>query len=242
MNSRKLGFFFLALGIFGAGATTLAESNGFRSNFTSIDTNRWYVSNGWANGGHQSCEWRADAISIKDDKLVFTVSDKGGKVRPIGCAEMHSHDRLGTGMYEARLRTAAGSGLNTAFFSYIGPSDHEPWDEIDFEFLGKNPGKVEINHTAGGQKVVGKIVDLGFDSSKDFHDYAFDWSKDGIKWFIDGVKVYETPKGAPLPTHPPFMFLELWTGSEQEDSWMGHFDYKEPVTAEFEWTRYTPHP
>ena len=115
------------------------------------------------------------------------------------------------------------------------------WDEIDFEFLGKAPNKVEINHTAAGQKVRGKIVDLGFDSSKDFHDYAIDWSKTGIKWFVDGIKVYETPPGTPLPKNPPYFFLTLWTGSKIEDSWMGPFVYKEPVTAEVAWAKYTPH-
>jgi beta-glucanase (GH16 family) len=140
------------------------------------------------------------------------------------------------------IRTAEGSGLNTAFFTYVGPPHGVPeWDEIDFEFLGKAPNRVEANYVVNGKIIKGKIVDLGFDSSKDFHDYAIDWAPAGIKWFVDGKEVYETPQGAALPHNPGYLFLSLWTGSSIEDSWMGPFKYTQPMTAEAEWVRYTPH-
>ncbi len=41
------------------------------------------------------------------------------------------------------MKAATGSGLNSAFFTYIGPTDKKPHDEIDFEVLGKNTGKVQ---------------------------------------------------------------------------------------------------
>ena len=219
-----------------------AQDQAFESRFSALDQSVWYVSNGWTNGPHQSCEWRSDAFSIQDSKLLMTVSDRGGKVRPIGCPEMHTKAHLKYGLYETRMKTASGIGLNTAFFTYIGKTDGAPaHDEIDFEFLGKDPTKVEINHTAYDRIVVGKIVDLGFDSSKDFHVYGFDWAADGIKWFVDGVKVYETPKNVPIPNIPSYLFLSLWSGAEPEDSWMGHFSYFKPLTAEVDWVRFTPH-
>jgi endo-1,3-1,4-beta-glycanase ExoK len=218
-----------------------AKDEGFSYFFDSLDPRVWYVSNGWANGDHQSCEWRADALSIDNNTLKLTLSDRGGKIRPIGCPEIHTNQRLWYGFYEARMRTAAGSGLNTAFFTYIGPpngvAEH---DEIDFEFLGKAPDKVEINYFANGKFVRGKVIDLGFDASQDFHDYAFDWTASGIQWFVDHKKVFETIGEVPIPRNPSFLFFSLWSGSAIEDSWMGPFLYKSPVTAAVAWTRFTP--
>lgn len=242
MTRRKPPFLVLMACLLCAASAHAEAAKGFRSTFFSIDKDRWTLSDGWANGDHQSCEWRADALSIRDNKLLLTLSDKGGKVRPVGCPEIRTKARLGHGLYEARMRPAAGSGLNTAFFTYIGPPNGVPeHDEIDFEFLGKAPRRVEISHHVNGKIFRGKIVDLGFDASEDFHDYAFDWSATRLAWFVDGVKVYETPPGIPIPRHPGFLFFSLWSGSPVEDSWMGPFAYTKPVTAEVAWARFTPH-
>ena len=232
----------LAVLLVGIATSATAVNMAFEDKFSSLNTSRWYVSNGWTNGPHQSCEWRAENVATEDNKLLLTLSDNGGKVRPIGCAEIHTTDRLGYGLYQARLRTAAGSGLNTAFFTYIGPPHGVPeWDEIDFEFLGKDPSKVEVNHYAQGKLIKGKVVDLGFDSSREFHDYAFDWTKDTIIWLVDGKEVYKTPPGVSIPRNPGYLFLSLWSGSAVEDAWMGPFSYSKPVTAEIASARFVPH-
>ena len=231
--------FLSLLGIMAFPAPSWAKSDAFRSTFFMIDKDRWYVSHGWANGKHQSCEWRKDALSVRDDKMVMTLSDRGGKVRDHGCPEIHTKARLGYGLYETRMRSAAGSGLNTAFFTYIGPPNGVPeHDEIDFEFLGKNPRTVDINYHVNGKSMLGKSIDLGFDASKDFHDYSFDWSPTAIKWFVDGRKVFETPSGGALPRNPGNLFFSLWSGVPE---WMGPFRYEEPVEAEVAWVRFTPH-
>ena len=51
------------------------------------------------------------------------------------------------------MKAAAGSGLNTGFFTYIGPTHKQPHDEIDFEVLGKDPSKVQINQYVDGKSV-----------------------------------------------------------------------------------------
>ncbi len=233
-----LALFFMCM----AHPALAAEGKAFNDSFSALDKSRWYVSSGWTNGTHQSCEWRDDAVSIKDGKLLLTLSDHGGKVLPIGCPELHTKERLNYGRYEARMRSAAGWGLNTAFFSYIGPPNGVPeWDEIDFEFLGITPTKVEVNYVVNGKIIHGKTVDLGFDASKNFHDYVFDWSKTGITWFVDGKEVYKTQAGAVLPRNPGSMFFSLWSGTAVEDSWMGKFTYTKPVSAEVVWARFTPH-
>lgn len=213
----------------------------FFSTYPQIDQKTWYISDGWTNGDHQSCEWRADAVSVVDHSVVFTVSNRGGKVRPIGCGDIHTKKFYTYGRYEARLRTAAGSGLNTAFFTFTGtPYGVDAHDEIDFEFLGKNSRTVELTLWSGHEKYPGGVIDLGFDASKEFHNYAFEWDRQEVRWYIDDKLVYKTPPGTPVPTHQQLIFIDLWSGAAQEDAWMGKFTYTKPVSAEFAWVRYTP--
>ncbi len=211
--------------------------------YPKIDTGKWYVANGWANGDIQSCEWRASAIGGRDKNLLLTLSDKGGKVRPISCAEMQTKDINGYGAYATRMRAAKGSGLNTAFFTYIGPAqgvNHH--DEIDFEFLGKDTTKVQTNYYIDGKPQGAVLIDLGYDASKEFHDYTFVWTPTKISWFIDKKLVRETKAGVPLPTHPGKIFVTIWSGSDIVKDWLGHFEYKQDADAEFSWVKYTPLP
>ncbi|MGE3622690.1 MAG: family 16 glycosylhydrolase [Bdellovibrionales bacterium] len=234
--------FILALALLAVGAPAkAADENGFFSRFERADKTRWYVSNGWANGDHQGCEWRAEEVRYENSRVQLGLSDRWATKRPYACAEIQTHKRSGYGLYEARLRTAAGSGLNTGFFTYVGPPLGVPeWDEIDFEFLGKDPGTVDINYWTNGKTQLGKKIQLGFDASRDFHNYAFDWSPTGIRYYADGKLIYETPPDAKIPHNPGKLFLTLWSGAKAQDDWMGPFQYKGPVSAEVEWAAYTP--
>jgi len=211
----------------------------FFATYPNIDLSTWYISNGWSNGEHQACEWRAGAVDAYFRNLRITVSNQGGAIRPYGCGEIQSRQRFGYGRFEARLRAAAGSGLNTAFFTYIGPpmgvAEH---DEIDFEFLGKDPTVVELNYWVNGKQQPSYKHNLGFDATRDFHIYAFEWRPTSIKWFVDGILVHETPPNAPIPKQPGKLFFSLWSGTQIEDDWMGKFVYTSPVSAMFSWARY----
>jgi endo-1,3-1,4-beta-glycanase ExoK len=217
------------------------EQNGFTELFQRPNEDRWYLSNGWANGDHQSCEFRADAVEISDGSMRLTLSDRGGHVRPIGCPEIRTRARLSYGIFAARLRAAAGSGLNTAFFTYIGPPNGVPvWDEIDFEFLGKDPHSVSISYRVNGETRGPGDIQLGFDASNAFHDYTIEWTPERICWYADGKMIARSRDGDKIPTTPGRLFFSLWSGSSLEDAWMGPFTYKQPVTAEVESTSFRP--
>jgi endo-1,3-1,4-beta-glycanase ExoK len=217
------------------------EQNGFTESFKSLDEDRWYVSNGWANGDYQSCEYRADAIEFSGGSMRLTLSNRGGQVRPIGCPEIHTRTRLGYGIFNARLRAAAGSGLDTGFFTYIGPpSGVSVWDEIDFEFLGKNPRSVSINYRVNGEAHGPRDIQLGFDASEGFHDYTFEWTPEKICWYVDGKIIAKSHDGDKIPSTPGMLFFSLWSGSNGQDAWMGPFRYKEPVTAEVKFASFRP--
>ena len=240
---RALCCFLLVGAILPVGAAAIAadEQNGFSESFEKPNADRWFMSDGWANGDYQSCEYRADAIHISDGSMRLTLSDRGGHVRPIGCPEIRTNARLGYGIFAARLRTAAGAGLNTAFFTYIGPPNGVPiWDEIDFEFLGKDPRSVSISYRVNGQVHGPGNVRLGFDTSTAFHDYTIEWTPERICWFADGKMVARSREGDKIPNTPGRLFFSLWSGSSLEDNWMGRFTYKEPVTAEVKAASFRP--
>src|SRR6202000_1172119 len=115
-----------------------------------------------------------EAVTAHNGNLQLKLSDKGGTVRPIGCGEIHTYAQTKYGRYEARMRTAAGSGLNTAFFTYVGPPQQVVHDDIDVEFIGKPPDTVDITVWTNGipngaPHSEAKRIPLGFDTSKAFH-------------------------------------------------------------------------
>ena len=123
-------------------------------------------------------------------------------------------------------------------FTYTGPSDDNPWDEIDIEILGKDTTKVQFNYFTNGKGEHEYVYDLGFDASEEMHDYAFEWYEDRIVWFVDGNEVYTAEKDIPV-TQGKIM-VNTWC-SRGVDQWTKKFDDTSlPVTAEYGYISYTP--
>jgi beta-glucanase (GH16 family) len=64
-------------------------------------------------------------------------------------------------------------------------------DEIDFEFLGRNPTVVETNFYFDGilDHTKGQKHDLGADLSADYHDYSIEWTPTRLRWLVDGKEI-----------------------------------------------------
>jgi endo-1,3-1,4-beta-glycanase ExoK len=211
----------------------------FVDNFDTLDLKRWFISDGWNNGKHQNCTWSKNQVKPSGGILTLEFMKQKLKDRDYVCAELRTKHRFGYGTYEIRMKTAAGSGLNTAFFTYIGSGDKQPHDEIDFEVLGKNPSKVQLNQFVNGKGGHEKLVAVPGGADKAFHDYAFVWEKDRIRWYVDGNLVGETTNPADVPSHPSNIFASLW-GSDTFKSWMGKFsDPGAPVHAEIDRIAFT---
>jgi endo-1,3-1,4-beta-glycanase ExoK len=246
---KKLGTFAISLAAGAAVLSTLAlpepslaqsaakppkaaTGQSFVDDFDRLDMKRWYISDGWNNGKHQNCTWSRKQVSQANGKLTLEFAKRTLKDRDHVCAEIQTKTRFGYGTYEIRMKAAAGSGLNTGFFTYIGSADKQPHDEIDFEVLGKNPSKVQLNQFVDGKNVgAQKLVPVAGGADQDFHDYAFVWEKDRIRWYVDGKQMGEATDPAKIPTHPSKIFISLW-GSDTLTSWMGPFrDFDGPVKA-----------
>jgi endo-1,3-1,4-beta-glycanase ExoK len=217
-----------------------AKTKSFVENFDKLDRRRWFVSDGWSNGDHQNCTWSKDQVSIADGIVKLGFAKKQLKDRDYVCGEIQTNRRFGYGVYEARFKAVAGSGLNTGFFSYIGPVHKQPHDEIDFEVLGKDPSKVQLNQYVNGKSGGGeKLVEVAGGADQGFNDYAFVWEKNRIRWYLNGELVHEETDPAKLPTHDSKIYLSLW-GSDTLKSWMGPFTGVDaPVTAEIDRVAFT---
>ena len=194
----------------------------FVDNFKSFDRSRWFVSDGWSNGNHQNCTWSKSLVKLSDNMLTLGFEKRKLKDREFACAEIQTKQRFGYGTYEARMKTDTGSGLNAAFFTYIGPADKQPWYEIDFEVLTKDTSKVQVNSYIAGKPKNEKLAEVEGGTDKGFNDYAFIWEKDRLRWYVNGKLVQEVTNPEQLPTHSQKIFFSLW-GSDTLTNWMGAF-------------------
>ena len=80
-------------------------------------------------------------------------------------------------------------------FTYSGKPLTPVHDEIDFEFLGRDPQNAHLTYFRNGARHKEEIKPIGSDGSQAFHHYAFLWLPGGISWYIDG-KLVRSVRGA----------------------------------------------
>ncbi|MDK1492644.1 glycoside hydrolase family 16 protein [Sinorhizobium sp. 7-81] len=237
---RRLTLVILPLASLAGTATAQTGANGasFMDDFDTLNTGFWFVSDGWNNGPHQNCTWSKKQVKIANGilELVFQEGKKGE--RNFVCGEIQTRKRFGYGTYEARIKTADGSGLNSAFFTYIGPTDKKPHDEIDFEVLGKNPAKVQLNQYVSAKGGNEHLADVPGGANQGFNDYAFVWEKERIRYYVNGELVHEVTDPKKIPTNAQKIFFSLW-GTDTLRDWMGTFSYMEPTRLQVDRVAFT---
>ena len=198
------------------------------------------ASDGWTNGSMFNVYWRAANVTFENAamQLIISDGDENPQMIPYSGGEFRSKDFYGYGRYEVSMKAIKNDGVVSSFFTYTGPSDNNPWDEIDIEILGKDTTKVQFNYFTDGQGNHEYLQDLGFDASEDFHTYAFEWHKDKIVWFVDGYEVHTATYN--LPVTESKIMMNAWCGTGV-DSWLNAFNADDlPLTAEYQWIRFTP--
>ncbi|WP_433220932.1 beta-glucanase [Dactylosporangium sp. CS-047395] len=231
----------------GLSATSAQAAIGpsFTDNFNGFDTGRWHKADGYSNGSMFNAGWRADHVwfsgGVMGINLDKTPCPGGCSGKPYASGEYRTNDLFTYGRFEARLKAVKNPGTVTSFFTYTGPSDGQPWDEIDVEILGKNPTQMQTNYFTNGVGGHETVINLGFDASAGYHNYAFEWWNQGtINWFVDGRLVHqETGSRGALPTHPKRIMMNLWPGIGV-DGWLQPFTYPgRTLTANYDWVKYT---
>jgi GR25 family glycosyltransferase involved in LPS biosynthesis len=128
------------------------------------------------------------------------------------------------GRFEVQVKPLKGDGIITAFFLHR----NDPWQEIDFEFLGNDTTKILLNvyYNPGvngsnynyGNRGTPIVIDLNFDASLEYHEYAIDWEPHEIRWYVDKALVYvrATWEPTPIPDHSMQFFINTWPSLSAE--------------------------
>ncbi|MGQ3477207.1 beta-glucanase [Paenibacillus sp. TY11] len=223
---------------------------GFTDNLNSYNSALWYKSDGWNNGDDFGAEWRADHIEFNSGKMALRIDTAGCpgscEGKPFVSGEYATNNTYGYGRVEGRLKVAKARGLVTSLFTYTNrekdPNKPQRNDEIDIEILGKDTTKLQMNYYTNGVGSHETVLDLGFDASAAYHDYAFEWSPSAIRWYVDGKLVHtENGSRGELPSQPGQVMVNLWPGAGKNLEWTGSFNYTgTPLRAYYDWIKFTP--
>lgn len=193
-----------------------------------VNSEMFYISDGYSNSmtldDAFGCTWYESQVSTNSEEGMSLKVEKtddislikdaernpAPQLEPYLGAEIRTNEAFTYGFFDCYMKVAKGNGLVTAFFTYTGPSENQPHDEIDFEFLGKDTTQVQFNYFSGNDVAHECYYRLGFDASEDYHHYGFYWGLHEITWYVDFVPVYrvadiETPK------NPCKVFNSLWS-------------------------------
>lgn len=200
----------------------------FIDRFRWLDVERWVFSDGWDNGSFMENDWRADRLRVTPEGLsiVLSANPELGAGKPFSSGELQSRESFLHGYFEARMRVPRGDGLVVGLFTYTQPQGRSSWEEIDIEILGRDTRVMEVTHHLHGRSRQTPI-DLGFDAADDFHTYAFEWTPDTLRFYVDNRLVHEVRGGRiEEMRRPQRLYLQLWNSAELH-RWVGHIDPSE---------------
>jgi len=206
------------------GGGLFAEKPAFEDDFLpgwEKNQKAWHVANWKQNGTQMSPERCAT-----DGKGILIQTVLAGE--PALGGSLETKDEYRYGRWVGRLKPSAVGGALNSFFT-------DDWDdvttpdknndgtkfEIDIEFVtasfGPGKGQVELAiHGFGKRTAYGKVVDLDFNPSDDFHIWGFDIVPEGITWHVDGKVIgeYKCPPGETVPDVGHELFMNSWTAKK----------------------------
>jgi beta-glucanase (GH16 family) len=155
------------------------------------------------------------------DGTKVTYDDKNGAVLTIKTEDdaptMASYKYIFFGRVDVTLQAAPGAGVVTSF---VLQSDD--LDEIDLEWVGGDNAQVQTNYFSKGDT---STYDRGAyhavtNPTGQFHTYSIDWTKDYVKWLIDGAVVrtltYADAKGgSTFPQTPMQIKFGTWVAGKK---------------------------
>ncbi|KAI1303401.1 hypothetical protein EDD11_005342 [Mortierella claussenii] len=144
-------------------------------------------------------DYNSESVSVQDSKLrismkLDTILNSYG--RPQGLGSVVSTTRfMQYGKVTARIKTGSSSpGVVSAFII----RNEDPGDEIDFEFVGRDPSEAQTNfYYSTPPDLPPSLIDygntgkerLGNNTALGFHDYEIEWMPDHIMWKVDGTVI-----------------------------------------------------
>ncbi len=179
-----------------------------------LDTTKWdyqlgageqYGLNGW---GNEELQYYAkENVYVKNGMLVIEArkEEKEGKPYTSGRIRTMKDDETPLyattfGRVEAKIKMPKGDGIWPAFWMLPASKKYGAWaasGELDImEARGRLPNRV-YGTLHYGQQWPGNKYTGGMNKFKDgticeFHEYAVEWEPGNIRWYVDGIKFFET--------------------------------------------------
>jgi len=227
-----------------------SASGSFVEHFNTYDATRWSKADGWTNGSPFDNAWLADHVTVADGMLDLRLDDVATLGEPYASGELRTNGFYGYGCYEASFKPIMVPGVVTSLFTFAGPYDNGgngKHNEIDVEFLGNRPGRVQFNFWTNDDAYTSrneKLLDLGFDPTAAYHRYGFKWTSTKIEWYVDGNRVYTAEHSELNPTPKATeslhkIMVNAWPVDQTAALWAGEFTYPDtPLHADYEWIRH----
>jgi len=163
--------------------------------------------------------------------------------KPYHGAEYRTVESFLYGRFEARMKTASGSGVVSSFFSIRdfwaeGLGDPQNWCEIDFEGLGNQNYSIQTNIISAGETHHEELLDMLSSPHENFTTYAFEWTPDYIAFFInDSIVRYSNDSYVSSFIYPQKVMMNIWQPIWED--WVGIFNPDVlPVYAFYDWVKY----
>jgi beta-glucanase (GH16 family) len=173
----------------------------------SLDTAKWRAEDAALTKNNELQYYTPEDVLVKDGMLVLRSEKKiiGNRRYSSGLVETRNKFALQYGRVETRAKVPKGQGLLPAHWMLPTSGLWPP--EIDImEVLGNQPNVVHMTEHWGiwpDRKKQGAMF-VGQDFSQDFHEFAIEWNKDSVKWFVDGIQHLEVKQYVP---HEPFYII-----------------------------------
>ncbi|MEH6489383.1 family 16 glycosylhydrolase [Hyphomonas oceanitis] len=223
-------------------ATLIPSSPGFISLLGDAQNDAFFYRSDFANpDGHYGGDWSPKNIKQTAEGADLEVHHEQSRSGPFTGAEMKTVNTYGYGRYEVVMRPSKGSGLVSSFFTYTGSYEGTAHDEIDIEFLGLDTSRIHFNYFRKGKTGASATFDLPFDASKADHLYAFEWSPEGITWYVDGKPYYKTVEGdAFVPRTAGSIIFNNWAGKPFITGWTGKPTFESGAAAHYSCISFAP--
>ncbi len=220
----------------------------FQDDFESLDTTRWAAAS--HTFAENAAQFDAGSVGVQGGFLNLTVSKAStpsaeGKLFRAG--ELRSIEFFGHGRFETRARFAKGSGLVSSLFTFYDhwadPELEENWNEIDIEYLGKNPSAVQFNvihwNAANAKTTHEKLLAVDFAPADDFHIYAIEWLPTQVNFYVDDQLVHtQTDQVEQFLTLDSRLMMNAWPVAPALANWAGTVDEAAlPAAATYDWVR-----
>ena len=163
--------------------------------------------------------------------------------KPYRGGELRTIQDYRYGRFEVRMKSAAGDGVISSFFTYRdywseGLTGSQHWNEIDWEWLGRYDDRAQTNLITQNEWNHEQLVSVDFNPHDDYNTYAFEWTPDYVAFFVndDLVRMDDSYYVDSLYHYQKIM-MNIWQPTHVD--WVGEFDPDIlPVYAFYDWVKY----